>query len=267
MLSIFRLLVFVIEFDTSQNFTPSSVELAVGAANNRSNVQITLGPSSSAPHIAIGTLFKHNYLERTVPKSIYADFLIGLRYLMSAAPPLRPAAESVVWFHGAILAFVRSYVAAFNFTSFNLMSALECLCDVFETRQLPSWLVLIAIGHAAGTLVPPVNLVGRARWVQLQRIQNIWRVPQHILMARTEWNKGNDARTYQTQRGTSSSATKADPQEFALLNCLAARTALFFLTQEDVSINNVFPSFSSYSGAIPLIHCLNFSKQGSFSLT
>lgn len=262
----------LVEFQ--QNFTPNSVDLTVVVGDEKTVIHAKIGQTQ--PLIALGTLYAQSArLERTPPEKIYVGLLEGLKSFLEAGSRFyQPNPEAANWFHGAILAFVRRYVDCYSASGFDLFSALTCLAELFEARKLPSWLTLVATGHVVGTLTARTKTHSRERWLELKRVRCLWRVPQHILRTNIETvgagggsSSSNTSTTSRARvRGAGRQAAANESQEFQSLNCLATRTALFFMSTEDSSSNVFFPSYAPFSGAVPLANCLALQAKTPYSV-
>jgi hypothetical protein len=242
-------------------FIPCKADLGIVVGDEKAVVHFGLNPSQ--PLIALGTLFgQQQKQDKSLPPQIYSGLLEGLKALMDGSTFFRPTADAAQWFHGAVLAVIRKFVGGFDPCGFEMFVALGCLSDLFESRKLPSWLTLVGIGHVVGTTKAISRPYSRRRWLELGKVKCLWKVPQHILRSRFESVRDHG----KTSAATLSRGRNADSAEFSSLNCLAVRTALFFLCNEDASVNGFFPTYAPFSGCIPLINLLGMQSKGTYNI-
>jgi hypothetical protein len=258
-----RCLLALIEFDGSDGFAPNSVDIVIMVAGEKVIVHSTI--SFAQPYVAVASLYaRQQKQDKTLPARVYIGLLEGLKALLDGNTVYRPDISATHWFHGAILSFVRKFVHSYESVGFDLFQALSCLSDLFEARKLPSWLILVSIGHVVGTLQPSSQACSRQRFLELKRIRSLWKVPQHVL--RTRFDSIRETSKALNVASAAARVRKADSAEFASLNCLAGRTALFFLCNEDASTNGYFPTYSPFAGCVPLINLLGMQSKGTFSI-
>jgi hypothetical protein len=267
-------LLILTQFSDVGSFVPNAVEINFVVGEDLTIVQVKMDPDR--PMMGLGTLYAQtNKLERTSPSVIYIGLLNALKSVLDGSSHYfgKPNTETVQWLHGAILAFVRRYVDAYEPVGFDVFVALSCLADLFDARVLPSWLTLIGIGHIVGTLRANSKPNTRQRWLQLQRVKCLWKVPQHILRSNAEVLGSSNTRSRYTLSQNMRTRFKEPSSSGALvstntdaLNCLAARTALFFLCNEDSSANGYLPSYCPFSGAVPLINCLGLQAKNDYTI-
>ena len=229
---------------------PSEIEIMITLDSTYSTSIFLPLVNDGRPIVAFGTIMGREELNKVEPVNIYRYFLGSLRLLTgdSAWPHLDT--YSAVWLHGTILAFTRKYSLNYSI-QFTLTSVFHCLCDAFEQKTLSPLLLLVAIGHAVGTM-DATKLRGRHLFLEMRALESLWIIPREVMRV---------SLMDRQRRATGQKEALSGLPMYSILSSLASRTALVYLCEEDISSINLLPSFASLSGAALLLNNLCAKQQ------
>ncbi|CAK9251645.1 unnamed protein product [Sphagnum jensenii] len=221
--------IFVFNIENSFGFKPTLLTFKIVSNTDYISVQTRL----STNHVMVGALFDRLNSKKLSTIEFYEHLFFSLNTMITKTNPLNFDMETLLWIHGAILSYAHDLSYEIGIKAIDQSSILVALGSIAGTNKCQSWLILVAVGHAIGTLQASESSTSMR-----PKIISLWRMARDVLYYDRDKDFGQLV--------------------YKLLDRLEVRMALNFLLKDDSSKINPPPTYLPYTGVIPLMVRLKF---------